>query len=123
MIPADTGKPAAPDVDPVLGQFLCVGASLVAAGCTQVAQPAEAVQHLVEADRRSRIFERRNIARIERPSGKRKPAMMDLVGNIGISDAQIGRRHDQPIRRAAGKAHGAEPANHQLARNPVPAFT
>jgi hypothetical protein len=41
---------------------------------------------------------------------------------MGIGDAQIDRRHHQPVRGTAGKAQGIYPAERNAPRKPSPDF-
>ena len=102
-IPRGRGDAAAMDGDPVGDQRPRVGKGEFRAGLAHVAQPAEAMQGMLPLERSAGHLEGRSAAGFDQLSGERIAAVVDIVGDLRVGQAKVGRRDEDALGRPAGE--------------------
>ena len=112
-LPGDARDAAAMGRDPVGHQRARIGGRELGAGRAHVAQPAEAVQRLQPAAVLHLDLEWRAAAGLDQMAGQREAAVVDFQRDLRVGEAQIRRRDQHALRRAAGIAPAIDRAGAQ----------
>ena len=119
-VPRRPADAAAMGRDPVGHQGARIGGGEFGVGGAHVAQPAEAVQRLLPALVCDIEQEGRPPRGLDQTTGQRKAAMVDFEGNLRVGNAEVRRRDQHALGRAAAVAPAIERPRAQATPRPAP---